>query len=94
MIVLEFSSDYLSKEEKKHEKRNLIFSLLALVSVLGSCGKGNIDTSLPTANPSTQQPTDKKSTPSSEEPKKIFYTITFNLNGGEIADPTAVAPQK
>lgn len=76
------------------KKRNLIFSLLALVSVLGSCGKGNIDTSLPTVNPSTQQPTDKKSTPSSEEPKKIFYTITFNLNGGEIADPTAVAPQK
>lgn len=74
-------------------KRNLIFSLLALVSVLGSCGKGNMDTSLPTVNPSTQQPTDKKSTPSSEEPKKIFYTITFNLNGGEIADPTAVAPQ-
>lgn len=90
-MLLEFSSDYLSKEEKK---RNLIFSLLALVSVLGSCGKGNIDTSLPTVNPSTQQPTDKKSTPSSEEPKKIFYTITFNLNGGEIADPTAVAPQK
>lgn len=44
------------------KKRNLIFSLLALVSVLGSCGKGNIDTSLPTVNPSTQQPTDKKST--------------------------------
>lgn len=35
------------------KKRNLIFSLLALVSVLGSCGKGNIDTSLPTVNPST-----------------------------------------
>lgn len=76
------------------KKRNLIFSLLALVSVLGSCGKGNVDTSLPTVNPSTQQPTDKKSTPSSEEPKKIFYTITFNLNGGEIADPTAVASQR
>ena len=76
------------------KKRNLIFSLLALVSVLGSCGKGNIDTSLPTANPSTQQPTDKKSTPSSEEPKKIFYTITFNLNGGEIAEPPAGAPHK